>query len=605
MTNDATASAAGQAQVPPSAGSGVNADAAPPAADPASGAAVAPDGYTSGIAQPQFPANGPLTPQATALPLAGPPVAAPSKMSAQFVWEGILLFLAALGIAVWFGIFDPIADMGGPAGVVNTLFRVLPILVLAMAFGVSLRVGVVNLGVVPIASFAPLAAASLHNFDPWLAWAIVGGGIVALAVVTALLVTLLRMPGWLAGIAMAAIVMLVELSSGLQEQMWGRNSLANQDLTMSKPLMWIIVVGAILLSLVGGLLYSIPPFRRTLAKCRHSVNNATGYSFGAFLLTSVSLIASCVLAAVAGVLDRFDDGFAVVVDSLNGFSWVTLCLVVGIVALGGTGLQGGRGGIFGTLLAAIVVLITVMLLTNIVGNQTIIANALPLGVLLLGLVANAILEMANRPKRQLPYAYAAPAMAVTPAVDETAFNYAPQVPQSYGGPAEQDPLAANEPVTEPDFAPPAAPAETTPRDQTLSMPAATDATEPVSVEPAADSDATEVSPPVEVARSTSAGGEADAPSAVEPDAAAAAPNDASEASAASEAGVPAAASEPEQTDPHEVAAPFADAQPEWAASSDAAGKTIGEPDTAELGVVQPSETPSHDASRFSYRPPAQ
>ncbi|MGH8876871.1 MAG: hypothetical protein ACRD0P_05955, partial [Stackebrandtia sp.] len=152
--------------------------------------------------------------------------------------------------------------------------------------------------------------------------------------------------------------------------------------------------------------------RRTMGVCVDVADRRRGLSAGSFFLTWGALILSCLLAGAAGYLVLLPTGANLNVAVVNANGLAPLLTGLGIVLIGGTAARGRRGGVFGTLLAAVVVFMVAMLFDGF-GDSWIVNNAIPFGALLLGLLVNWGMDLVNRPKKTL-------AQGLTPPVPQAA-----------------------------------------------------------------------------------------------------------------------------------------------------------------------------------------
>jgi hypothetical protein len=211
---------------------------------------------------------------------------------------------------------------------------------LAMGAGLTLRAGVPNLALGPIA-----LAAALHyaeNGDQGLVTAAVpalgiaaGGGLVV-----ALLVLMLHIPGWAASLGAACGVIVYDQLRTAPVAVQGTSD-------PSSHAFWLFG-GFAILAVFGGALGTITPIRRLLGRMRPVSDPADRRGGLAALPIVGALVVSPVFAVGAGILLAARTPGAPVVPG-TGLEWTGLAF--GAALLAGTSAYGRRGGIFGTLLA--------------------------------------------------------------------------------------------------------------------------------------------------------------------------------------------------------------------------------------------------------------
>ncbi len=265
------------------------------------------------------------------------PASGRDRIGIHLGWEVVLLVgAAAMGYLLWRQDADalrrPALDVLLVAGAAIGL--------LALGAGLTLRAGVPNLAIGPVA-----VAASLHfaeNGDRGLVPA--AGQAVAVAVVGAVLVALVivafHVPGWVATLGAAcAVVTYNQLRTAPVDP---QGTFDPQDHA------YYLFAGFAVLAVLGGLLGLIPSVRRRLGRMRPAGDPADRRGAAAALPVIGSLVLSTVFAAGAGVLFAANGGGPVA--PRTGLEWTGIAL--GVALLAGTSAYGRRGGVFGTLLAA-------------------------------------------------------------------------------------------------------------------------------------------------------------------------------------------------------------------------------------------------------------
>jgi ribose/xylose/arabinose/galactoside ABC-type transport system permease subunit len=258
------------------------------------------------------------------------------RLGVHIGWE-IVLLLAAAAVGYLLYRLDP-ASLRRPA--LDTLLISGAVLgLLALGAGLTLRAGVPNLAVGPIA-----LAAALHfaeNGDRGLVDAAVPALVVAAAggLLVGLLVIGLHVPGWVAslGAAMGVIVYAQLRTAPVAVQ-------ADYD---PSDQAFFLFGGFALLAVFGGALGTVAPIRRMLGRMRPVGDPADRRGGAAALPVIASLVLSSVFAVVAGILMAAKS--TAPIEPGTGLEWTGLALGAALVA--GTSAYGRRGGIFGTLLA--------------------------------------------------------------------------------------------------------------------------------------------------------------------------------------------------------------------------------------------------------------
>jgi ribose/xylose/arabinose/galactoside ABC-type transport system permease subunit len=258
------------------------------------------------------------------------------RLGIHIGWE-IMLLLAVAGIAFLLYQLDP-AALRRPA-LDNLLISGAAVGLLTLGAGFTLRAGVPNLAIGPIA-----LAAALHfaeNGDKGLVPAAVPALVIAAAggLVVALFVIMLQVPGWAATLAAATGVVVYDQLRTAPVNVQGGFDPSDQA--------FFLFGGFALLAVIGGALGTVTPIRRLVGRLRPVGDPARRPSPSAALPVIASLVLSSVFAVVAGILWAAVATGPIVPGT--GLEWTGLA--VGAALLAGTSAFGRRGGIFGTLLA--------------------------------------------------------------------------------------------------------------------------------------------------------------------------------------------------------------------------------------------------------------
>lgn len=259
------------------------------------------------------------------------------RMAVHVVWEIGLLLLAG-GV-----LFALTRSPAGPfaAGSWIGLFAALaPVIMLASAVSVSLRVGAVNLAVGPIALLAAWMFVDASGSGSALALGMGLGAAAFVGIVLATLTAWLCVPGWAASGALGGAIGLWAGTAGDP----GAFMLAELPDTG----VLAALAGAAGLSLFLGLLGAFAGVRARMAPIRET---PVGERHGRGGLVFVGVLLSSALAGAAGVVAAWT---AVPEAGAAGLPDPILLTVValGAALLGGTSLMGRRGGVCGTVFAA-------------------------------------------------------------------------------------------------------------------------------------------------------------------------------------------------------------------------------------------------------------
>ncbi|WP_067509904.1 ABC transporter permease [Actinoplanes sp. TFC3] len=258
------------------------------------------------------------------------------RLGVHIGWE-IVLLLAVAAIAFLLYRLDP-SGLRRPA-LDTLLISGASIGLLTLGAGLTLRAGVPNLAVGPIA-----LAAALHyaeNGDKGLvqaavpALSIAAGG----ALIVALLVLMLHVPGWVASLGAAMGVIVYDQLRTAPVTVQGTYDPSNHA---------FYLFGAFaLLAVFGGALGTIAPLRRLVGRLRPIGDPADRRGGAVALPVIASLLLSSLFAVVAGILMAAQSTGPIVPGT--GLEWTGIAF--GTALLAGTSAYGRRGGIFGTLLA--------------------------------------------------------------------------------------------------------------------------------------------------------------------------------------------------------------------------------------------------------------
>ena len=302
------------------------------------------------------------------------------RLGIHLGWEVVLLVGAAvLGVLLW----RVDADSFRRPALDVLLVTGASIGLLTMGAALSLRAGVPNLALGPIALAASLQYA--EQGDQGLLKAAVPALVVAAAgaAAIALLILVLHVPGWAATLAAGLGVVVFDQLRGAPVAVQGE-----WDPT---ALAFFLFGGFALLSVVGGALGTVPPLRRWVGSMRPIGDPARRRGPAVVVPVLVALVLSSVFAVAAGILRA-----AVATTPIapgTGLEWSGIA--IGLAMLAGASAYGRRGGIFGTLLAVIGL---TLFLDYARRNSLNISNfAIAACVLGVGLIITRLVETFGRP----------------------------------------------------------------------------------------------------------------------------------------------------------------------------------------------------------------
>jgi ribose/xylose/arabinose/galactoside ABC-type transport system permease subunit len=265
------------------------------------------------------------------------------RMAVHFAWEAILL--------IGTGVLGYLLYSQHKSAVTGQSLRELMVFAAAlglMAFGAaaSLRAAAPNLAIGPVAIAAALSFA--ENGDAGVSGA--GPKIVGLAALVGLVIAVLvvgfHVPGWAASLAGALAVIV-----WIQKHASPVTVVGEFDPTDRA---WYYFGGFAAASILGAALCAIKPLRRRVGRFRPIGDPAARRGTFAAMVTAVAIISSTVLAAVGGILLA---GLNSSVRPDLGLEWTGLA--IGVALVGGVSAFGRRGGVFGTVLATVVVSLVV------------------------------------------------------------------------------------------------------------------------------------------------------------------------------------------------------------------------------------------------------
>jgi ribose/xylose/arabinose/galactoside ABC-type transport system permease subunit len=307
------------------------------------------------------------------------------RMLVHGLWELVLaLAIAGAGFAL------TRAEAGALGGDNMRALLLLISLVglLGIASALGLRAGAPNLAVGAAAVFSGLWIAEHARGDAWLGAAAAAIGIcAAVGLVQGLVVVGLHVPSWAAslGVLLAGGAWMTAHVPAVQ-----RGPGFTYDPTPDAYL-WFAAIASF--SVIASLIGLHPGVRRGFARFRPVADPARRRGRGAAVVTVVATTVSMLVAGLAGVLlaysdtDIADDGLALT------------ALGLGTALLGGTSAFGRRGGIFGTVFAACLISLVLLLVDDDGADSETtwllsVVGATAIGV---GLIVTRLVERFGRP----------------------------------------------------------------------------------------------------------------------------------------------------------------------------------------------------------------
>jgi ribose/xylose/arabinose/galactoside ABC-type transport system permease subunit len=263
------------------------------------------------------------------------------RLAVHWVWEAVLLVgVVVLVYLVWRA--QPDALRGSELSLLLTSATGFGLL--GLAAGVSLRAGAPNLAIGPVAAAAGAYFAQRGDegvVNP----AVYSIGVaIMLGLAVGLLVVIFHVPGWAATLAAGAGAVV-----WLQQQPPEIPLTGGYDPTGQAAFLFALVAA---LAILAGLFGTGKPVRRSIGRFRPVGDPARRRGGLAALVTGGALVLSMVLPVIAGVvLVAGQGGPAQGSAGVNWLEWTMVGLAVALV--GGTSAFGRRGGVFGTTLAVL------------------------------------------------------------------------------------------------------------------------------------------------------------------------------------------------------------------------------------------------------------
>jgi hypothetical protein len=271
------------------------------------------------------------------------------KLAVHWAWEALLLI--ALGaVAFLWRKADPSAFKG--AALKDLMVFAAAVGLLAMASGLALRAAVPNLAVGPLAMAGAVFFAGHSSRGMVATVGIVMLLTAAAGIAIAAVVTLFHVPGWAASFAvsLAAIAWIQKSPQVVKVQ-------STYD-PKKDAVLWFGMVAV--LAAGGAIAGTMKPIRRALGRFRPVSDPAYRRGASAAGLAAAAIIVSSALAGLAGTLVAMRSDEIGTADGGLTASGLTLTgLGLGVALLGGTSAYGRRGGVFGTILATLLMVMFV------------------------------------------------------------------------------------------------------------------------------------------------------------------------------------------------------------------------------------------------------
>jgi ribose/xylose/arabinose/galactoside ABC-type transport system permease subunit len=357
--------------------------------------------------------GGPVDPFAGQAPEAvayAEPAAPRDRVVFQFIWEAILLLLTLNALflvyrrrdALFGDEFDGLAD-----ALSRHALHLTPILLAALAIGLSLRLGAVNLAA-PALAFV-ITVARPFEANVWIYMGYVAGAAAVAGLLYVLLVAAFRVPAWFAGLAIGVVVVAaLPVTYRLADP--------GDVVTLPGPPNGLYLLGgAAVLAVAGGFIGLAPGVRDGFSAVKRLADGEGERSASAVFLLLGGTVLSMLLAAASGYVSyMYALGPIEGQHTLNFGPYADLAVAVepqllafAIALLAGTSLWGRRGGVFGGVLTAVAVWAGLVLWGRAVADagegswQADYSQAIYAGILLVALFVSFALDRLGRPKETI------------------------------------------------------------------------------------------------------------------------------------------------------------------------------------------------------------
>lgn len=303
------------------------------------------------------------------------------RLGVHWAWEAILLLALS---SVTFALVNGHTGALDTAHIRNLMITATVLGLIALGAGLTLRAGAVNVAIGPTMVVSGLYFGA-HGKDGFLTAA----GIclliaLSIGIVIALVVVCLHVPGWAASLG---------AFFGLQIWITHLPSVAILSTRYDPARQGYYWFGAFaFLAVLGGVLGAIRPIRRAVGRFRPVADPADRRGMPAAVLTGLAIVASSLLAGLAGIASTMQNGQFASQDGL-----VLSGTAIAIALLAGTSAYGRRGGVFGTVLATSLFVLVGYYAT--VAKYHVDPMALIAGAIGIGLIVTRVVETAGRPRR--------------------------------------------------------------------------------------------------------------------------------------------------------------------------------------------------------------
>jgi ribose/xylose/arabinose/galactoside ABC-type transport system permease subunit len=302
------------------------------------------------------------------------------RMLIHGLWELVLL-LAVAGFGYLLYREDSAAFSG--AGLRELLLSAGVLGAVAAASAISLRAGAPNLAVGAVAVAAGIYFGRTSDGGLLQPALIVVAICAAIGVVQGLIIAGLHVPGWAVSLV-AALLLLAWAST--------RTSVSAQaNLYDPTPHAYYWFGAFAALSVIASVVGLVPTVRRGFGRFRPVADPAHRRGWIAAIIVLVATLAATILSGLGGVLMVSLSATAVPEEGL-----MLTGLALGAALLGGTSAYGRRGGIFGTVLA--VVLITLIARYSAVADLKWSPLVLAAAAIAVGLLVTRLVERLGRPR---------------------------------------------------------------------------------------------------------------------------------------------------------------------------------------------------------------
>ncbi|MFC4040708.1 ABC transporter permease [Dactylosporangium siamense] len=308
------------------------------------------------------------------------------RLAVHALWEMVLLLATA---SLLYLLRDARPEALRGAEFESLLLAGAELGLVAIAMGLTLRAGAVNLALGPIAYASALFFADNSHRGLAVTASITALVALGVGVFIAVLVVGFHVPGWAASLGVALALMAWIADQNAEQVVAGAYDPHDQ------ALYWMLAV--VLVGVVGSAVGLVRPVRRSVGRFRPVADPARRRGGGAATITGLAIAGSALLASVAGVLTALD--VREVTTTENGMAaagLATTALAVGAALIGGTSAYGRRGGVFGTVLA--VAAITLLFRYSAAEKWNIAPLAVAGGAIVIGLVVTRLVETFGRPR---------------------------------------------------------------------------------------------------------------------------------------------------------------------------------------------------------------